>query len=181
MYSYRSNAPKTHDRKAKDVGRGLAGHIVPCEVDDPFALEPGAKIVTLRSIRGDPLADRHSRHHISDVQYQAGRLFQRLFERAQRGLAPMPLTERVDNSAPNLEGLADDQLKAQASLSRAYKALGQSGTILAKTMLIDGLTAKQVASSRGLQGKLMESFFAKRFEEVLDTLAQVFGLVATAR
>jgi hypothetical protein len=179
MISYRSNRPQpaVHDRKAKDVSRGMAGFIRECEVTDPY--DASARISVIRSVRNDPLADRHARHFITDVQYEAGRRFQQAFEIASRGPRSMPLAERVDGT-PQHTGLSDAQLKAQAALAKAYAALGQSGTILAKALLVDAMTLKQVGASRGLQGKAWEIFLGKRLEEVLDTLAQVFGLV-TAR
>jgi hypothetical protein len=47
-------ATRVHDRKAQDLP--LNAEVADVEVDDPLALEPGEKIVTLRSIRNDPLA-----------------------------------------------------------------------------------------------------------------------------
>jgi hypothetical protein len=55
------------------------------EVDNPLALEPGEKIVALRSIRNDPLARLHSHRQIDEAQYQAGRAFQSDWEKAERG------------------------------------------------------------------------------------------------
>jgi hypothetical protein len=179
MYSYRTNPPNptVHDRKAKDIARGMAGFVRECEVTDPF--DSTAKISVIRSVRSDPLADRHARHHISDCQYEAGRRFQKAFQIAEKGPRTALIAERVDGS-PKYESLTDAQLKASQQLSNCYAALGQSGSALAKAMLIDNLTVRQVAASCGLKGQNWECFFAKRFEEVLETLAQVFGLT-TAR
>jgi hypothetical protein len=44
---------KVHDRRSRDLLRNA--EVAAVEVDDPFGLEPGDKIVTLRSIRNDPL------------------------------------------------------------------------------------------------------------------------------
>ena len=44
---------KVHDRRSRDLPRNA--EVAAVEVDDPLALEPGDKIVTLRSIRNDPL------------------------------------------------------------------------------------------------------------------------------
>ena len=55
------------------------------EVDDPLALEPGEKIVTLRSTRNDPLARLHTHRQIDEAQYQGGRAFQSDWEKAERG------------------------------------------------------------------------------------------------
>ena len=53
-------------------------------VDDPY--EPGAKIVTLRNLRDDPLGRLHDRNQIDEAQFQAGRRFQADWERAEKGL-----------------------------------------------------------------------------------------------
>jgi hypothetical protein len=46
----------TYDRRATDLLRNA--QVAPAIVDDP--LEPGAKLVVLRSLRHDPLAAMHS-------------------------------------------------------------------------------------------------------------------------
>ena len=62
-----------------------------------WALEPGEKIVTLRSIRNDPLGRLHSHHQIDEAQYQGGRAFQDDWEKAERGpQAVDPGREYVD-------------------------------------------------------------------------------------
>jgi hypothetical protein len=48
---------KVHDRRSHDLP--LNAEVAPVEVDDPLALEPGDKIVALRSIRNDPLGRLH--------------------------------------------------------------------------------------------------------------------------
>jgi hypothetical protein len=53
---------KVHDRRSRDLPRNA--EVAAVEVDDPFGLEPGDKIVTLRSIRNDPL--RPAAHASSD-------------------------------------------------------------------------------------------------------------------
>ena len=53
---------KIHDRRSQDLPRNA--EVAAVEVDDPLALEPGEKIVTLRSIRNDPLGRLHSRRQI---------------------------------------------------------------------------------------------------------------------
>ena len=65
---------KVHDRRSQDLLRNA--EVAAIEVDDPLALEPGEKIVTLRSIRNDPLARLHTHRQIDEAQYQGGRAFQ---------------------------------------------------------------------------------------------------------
>ena len=64
---------KAHDRRSRDLP--LNAEVAAIEVDDPLALEPGEKIVTLRSIRNDPLGRLHSHRQIDEAQHQGGRAF----------------------------------------------------------------------------------------------------------
>ena len=77
------NPAKAHDRRSRDLLRNA--EVATVEVDNPLALEPGEKIVALRSIRNDPLARLHSHRQIDEAQYQAGRAFQSDWEKAERG------------------------------------------------------------------------------------------------
>jgi hypothetical protein len=66
------NPAKIHDRRSRDLLRNA--EVAAIEVDDPLGLDPGDKIVTLRSIRNDPLARLHTHRQIDEAQYQgAGR------------------------------------------------------------------------------------------------------------
>ena len=89
------NPAKAHDRKSRDLLRNA--EVATVEVDNPLALDPGEKIVALRSIRNDPLARLHSHRQIDEAQYQAGRAFQSDWEKAERGpRAVDPAREYVD-------------------------------------------------------------------------------------
>ena len=68
------NPAKAHDRRSQDLPPNA--EVAAVEVDNPLALEPGEKIVALRSIRNDPLARLHSHRQIDEAQYQGGRAFQ---------------------------------------------------------------------------------------------------------
>jgi hypothetical protein len=86
---------KVHDRRSNDLPRNA--EMAAVEVDDPMALEPGEKIVTLRSIRNDPLARLHTHRQIDEAPYQGGRAFQDDWEKAERGpQAVDPTREYVD-------------------------------------------------------------------------------------
>jgi hypothetical protein len=65
------NPAKIHDRRSRDLLRNA--EVAAVEVDDPLGLDPGDKIVTLRSIRNDPLARLHTHRQIDEAQYQGGR------------------------------------------------------------------------------------------------------------
>ena len=77
------NPARAHDRRSRDLPRNA--EVATIEVDNPLALEPGEKIVALRSIRNDPLGRLHSHRQIDEAQYQGGRAFQDDWEQAERG------------------------------------------------------------------------------------------------
>jgi hypothetical protein len=86
---------KVYDRRAQDLP--LNAEVATVEVDDPLGLEPGDRIIALRSTRGDPLAKLHTHHQIDEAQYRGGRAFQNDWEKAERGPKAIDLTrERVD-------------------------------------------------------------------------------------
>src|SRR4029079_5739447 len=89
------NPAKAHDRRSRDLLRNA--EVATVEAENPLALEPGEKIVALRSIRNDPLARLHTHHQIDEAQYQAGRAFQNDWARAARGpRAVAPTGEYVE-------------------------------------------------------------------------------------
>jgi hypothetical protein len=174
-YNPATQGPQIHDRRARDISRGSAGHIVEAEIDDPY--EPGAKISAVRSVRDDPLADQLARGHIDEAQFLAGRQFQKDFETAERGPRAMALTEAVDGCPPR-ETHTDAQLKAGKALSRCYGVLGKDGSILAHDMLIRAMTLRQIAISRGMPGREWERYLGRRIHEVLNCLAVVYGFAS---
>ena len=113
---------KVHDRRSKDLPRNA--EVAAVEVDDPLALEPGEKIVTLRSLRNDPLGRLHSHRQIDEAQYQGGRALQQDWEKAERGpQAVDPTREYVDGGRPR-EPITEGQRKAVLRLNRAQRELG---------------------------------------------------------
>jgi hypothetical protein len=72
------------DRHAQDPP--FNAEVAPVEIDDPLVLEPGDKIVALRSTRGDLLAKLHTHRQIDEAQFRGGRAFQADWGRAERGL-----------------------------------------------------------------------------------------------
>src|ERR1035438_8618520 len=98
---------KNHDRGSRALPRNA--EVAAVEVDDPLALEPGEKIVTLRSIRNDPLARLHSHRQIDEAQYQGGRAFQDDWEKAERG------PQAVDPSREYVDGGSDGSRSPSAS------------------------------------------------------------------
>lgn len=165
---------KIHDRRATDLPRNA--EVAAIEVDDPLALEPGEKIVTLRSLRNDPLGRLHSHRQIDEAQYRGGRAFQDDWEKAERGpRAVDPTRDYVDGGRAR-EPITERQRKAVLRLNRAERELGADGSALVHDVLIKGLTMEQVGQRRELRGQRWIDYFARRFRECLDRLALVYGL-----
>ncbi len=86
-----------YDRRSRDVP--FNAEMVEVEVDNPLALDPGEKIVAIRSIRGDPLGRLHAHHQIDEAQYRGGRAFQNDWETAERWPPAMdPTREYLDDA-----------------------------------------------------------------------------------
>ena len=171
-------ATKVHDRRSRDLPRNA--EVAPIEVDDPHALEAGEKIVTLRSIRNDPLARLHSHHQIDEAQYQGGRAFQHDWERAERGpQAVDPAREYVDG-VQTREPITEGQRQAVLRLNRIERELGADGSALVHDILVHGMNLEQVGQRRGLSSQRWKDYFARRFQECLDRLASIYGF-ATQR
>jgi len=166
-----------HDRKARDLPRNA--EVASVEIDDPLALEPGEKIVALRSIRNDPLARLHSHHQIDEAQYRGGRAFQDDWEKAERGPQALdPTREYVDGGSAR-EPITERQRRAVLRLNRIARELGTDGIVLVHEVLVEGLTMEQIGQRRGLRGQRWMDYFSKRFRECLDRLALTYGF-ATA-
>lgn len=150
------------------------------EVDDPLGLEPGDKIVALRSIRNDLLGRLHSHRQVDEAQYQAGRAFQNDWERAERGpRAVDPSRDYVDGGQMR-EPITEGQRKAVLRLNRAERELGADGSALVHDVLLQGMTMEQVGERRGLRGQRWNDYFARRFRECLDRLALTYGFSTAA-
>src|SRR6201988_2103218 len=138
---------KVHDRRSRDLPRNA--EVAAVEVDDPLALEPGEKIVTLRSIRNDPLGRLHSHRQIDEAQYQGARSFQNDWEKAERGpQAVDPSREYVDGGQFR-EPITEGQRKAVLRLNRVERELGADGSALVHEVLILGLSTEQISQRRG--------------------------------
>ncbi len=168
---------KVHDRRSQNLP--LNAEVATVEVDDPLALEPGEKIVALRSIRNDPLGRLHSHRQIDEAQYQGGRAFQNDWEKAERGpQAVDPSREYVDG-VRGREPITEAQRSAVVRLNRVLRELGADGSALVHDVLVKGMTMQQVGERRGLRTQRWKDYFARRFGECLDRLALIYGF-ATA-
>jgi hypothetical protein len=167
------NPNKPHDRRATAFSKGVANHVAPEEVDDPY--EPGSTIIVMRQRRDDTLGNLKSRKHINDAQYEGGRAFQGDFETAERGPRAIdPSKEAVDGGLMP-EPISEAQRKAVVRLNRAHRELGQEGSALVHDLVIRSWTYRQVAVARGLRGERWENYFGMRFHECLTCLAVVYG------
>ena len=170
------NAVRAHDRRAQDLP--LNAEVASAEIDDPLALEPGEKIIALRSIRNDPLGRLHSHRHIDEAQYRSGRAFQDDWEKAERGpRAVDPTREYVDGGQAR-EPITERQRRAVLRLGRIERELGADGIVLVHEVLVLGLTMEQVGLRRGLRGQRWKDYFARRFQECLDRLALIYGFAS---
>ena len=174
--SHRST--KLHDRRSSDLP--LHAEVATVKVDDPFALEPGEKIIALRSIRNDPLGRFHSHRQIDEAQYQGGRAFQTDWERAERGPKAVDPTREYVDGVQTREVITESQRKAVLRLNRCERELGADGSALVHDVLVKGMTMEQVGQRRGLRSQRWNDYFARRFRECLDRLALIYGF-ATER
>jgi hypothetical protein len=170
---------KVHDRRSRDLLRNA--DVAAIEVDDPLGLEPGDKIVTLRSLRNDPLGRLHSHRQIDEAQYQGGRCFQDDWEKAERGpQAVDPSREYVDGGQFR-EPITEGQRKAVLRLNRIERELGADGSALVHEVLILGMTMEQISQRRGLRGQRWLDYLARRLRECLDRLALIYGFATEKR
>src|ERR1700684_1458288 len=101
---------KAHDRRSRDLPRNA--EVASVEVDDPLGLDPGDRIVTLRSLRNDALARLHSRRQIDEAQYQGGRAFPNVWEKP--GAIPQAVhpSRKSADGGPSGEPITEGQRKA---------------------------------------------------------------------
>jgi len=164
--------PTVHDRRSTDAPGSAT--VAPIEVDDPY--EAGSKIVTLRNLRDDPLARLHDRKQIDEAQFQAGRQFQRDWERAEKGPCAIdPSKEAVDGGLVP-DPIDEGQTKALVRINGVLRQLGADGSAVVNDVLVHGLTMERIAERRGLGGKSWVEYFGKRFRECLDSMAVYYGL-----
>lgn len=165
--------PGIHDRRSNDLVRGARTAAI--EVDDPY--EIGGKIVTLRSVRNDPLAGLHSRGFIDEAQYQGGRAFQHDFETAERGPQAIDPSKEFVDGGKMPEPITEAMRKAVVRLNQVEKRLGQNGAALIRNVLIDRMTIDQICAARDLRTQRENDYIGKRVRECLNDLGKVYGFV----
>lgn len=168
-----------YDRRSRDVP--FNAEMVEVEVDNPLALDPGEKIVAIRSIRSDPLGRLHSHHQIDEAQYRGGRAYQNDWERAERGPQAMDPTREYVDGARAREPVTESQRQAVLRLNRVERELGTDGAALVHDVLVLGLTMDQIGQRRAVRTQRWNDYFARRFRECLDRLALIYGFATEAR
>ena len=164
-----------HDRRSRDVP--FNADVAEVEVDNPLALDPGEKIVAVRSVRSDPLGRLHAHHQIDEAQYRGGRAFQSDWERAERGPQAMDPTREYVDGARTREPVTESQRQAVLRLNRVERELGTDGAALVHDVLVLGLTMDQIGQRRAVRTQRWNDYFARRFRECLDRLALIYGFV----
>jgi len=168
-----------HDRRSHDLPYNA--EVATVEVDDPFALQHGDKIVALRSVRNDPLGRLHAHRQIDDSQYRGGRAFQGEWEKAERGPRAVDITREYVDGGERREPITEGQRQAVLRLQRAEHELGADGSMLVHEVLILGMTMEQVGQKRGLRTQRWQDYFARRLKECLDRLALIYGFATPSR
>lgn len=169
---------KIYDRRSREVP--FNAEVAEVEVDNPLALDPGEKIVAVRSIRNDPLGRLHSHHQIDEAQYRGGRAFQSDWERAERGPQAMDPTREYVDGARTREPLTESQRQAVLRLNLVERELGADGAALVHDVLVLGLTMDQIGERRAVHTQRWNDYFARRFRECLDRLALIYGFATEA-
>jgi hypothetical protein len=162
-----------HDRRSREVP--FNAELAEVEVDNPLALDPGEKIMAIRSIRSDPLGRLHAHHQIDEAQYRGGRAFQNDWERAERGPQAVDTTREYVDGTGTREPVTESQRQAVLRLNRIERELGTDGAALVHDVLVLGLTMDQIGQRRAVRTQRWNDYFARRFRECLDRLALIYG------
>lgn len=160
-----------YDRRTTDLVRNA--QVAPIEVDDP--MEPGGRLMLMRSFRDDPLARLHDRKQIDEAQYQGGRAFQHDFETAERGPQAIDPSKEFVDGGRLPEPITEAQRSAVKRLAACHRDLGLDGSSLVNDVLIHGRTLNEVCMQRRLRGEVWEKYFGKRLRECLNRLAFIYG------
>lgn len=168
-------------RADPDSGKLIAPDI------DPATLQPRQiKTVVTASLRGDPLARLHKRHHIGPAEYAAGDWIRAQLELLGRGaLRGVDIVRPyVDGGSPTREPISGAQQRAGKAIVRAHRTLGREGFALVYAILGERKYIEQVATeyaaARGTPSERDVKYLGRRFRECLNTLAHTFGFATRA-
>lgn len=168
------------DRRATDLL--LKAQVVAVEVDDPYALEPGDKIVAFRSLRDDPLARLHCRQMIDDAQYAAGKDYRRDMELIEiSGARAIDPTKEAVDGGRFVDRDSDAYGKAHKRLTEAGTVLGQFHESLIRAVLGGNLFPAQVAVVWGYTSERDQDYYARSFRTGLEALAGFYGYAPLLR
>ena len=167
-----------YDRRSREMP--FNADVAEVEVDNPLALDPGEKIMAIRSVRSDPLGRLHSHRQIDEAQYRGGRAFQNDWERAERGPQAVDTTREYVDGTSTREPLTESQRQAVLRLNRVERELGTDGAALVHDVLVLGLTMDQIGQRRAVRTQRWNDYFARRFRECLDRLALIYGFATEA-
>ncbi len=175
-----TDRPGPVDRRAGELLRNA--QVVAVEVDDPYALEPGDKVIAFRSLRDDPIERLFVRGQIDLAQRDAGAAYRRDLELAEFGGARAidPTKEAVDGGR-FVEPFTDLQRKATARLIKAGVVLGLFAESIVRTVVSSNLFPGQVAVARGFTTKRDQAHYRWIFRKALEQLADVYGTASGQR
>ena len=160
------------------------------EVDNPHRI----RVPDLKRVRGelrydpqtvlatrttrDQLSRMHKHRHISDVQYRAGREFQRNSEAASRQQRSSgDIQERVDGGRVASDGITDRMQRAARQDGDWQILLGATGYKLVYGVAINGWSVEFAAREcYGVASSSNRKYASRRLRECLDTLAESMGL-----
>ncbi|HLL28539.1 MAG TPA: hypothetical protein VKT73_12925 [Xanthobacteraceae bacterium] len=151
--------------------------VAPIEIVDPHGTNPGDKIVTFRSLRSDPIASIHARGSITDIQYDAARRYQRLYELTQIGMVQAidPAKPAVDGGRFS-DGNTDARMRAADTLAAINKELGWSAAWLFD-ILVAEMTLRDACAKRGMFSKQEQIGATLILTEALSSVAVELGLM----
>lgn len=144
-------------------------------IDDPLAVEPGAKMVAVTNLAEHPLEMMLARRRLDQAQYEAGVRFRRIYEAAAigpgRGIDPGHI--KVDGGRMG-DPLSDAVVHAHSELARIIPKLGKRGSHIVLSICGRGLTVTELAERYdGYQSpKQNVAFITLRLQEALEFLAE---------
>jgi hypothetical protein len=165
-------------------GRARPPHAAPVltgrvAVPDPYGGRDERLVATVNR-RVDVLETERSAGRLSDAAYGVGRIVQAVFERA-RGIGPAPgwrERDRVDAAWVHEAAIVyalEDARKVQAHKERIRAALGMIDARLLEQVLGDRLTYAECAAARGRAGERGIAYYAARFRDALEALADAWA------
>ena len=176
------NPAKAHDRRSRDLLRDA--EVATVEVDDPLALEPGEKIVALRSMpRRSARSPALPPAEIDEAQICGGASHFSGFGEADvarlRAVDPDPgdMSMAARAAKPITEGQRKAVLRLKPGQTRA---LAPNGSALVHDVLVQGLTMEQIGQRRGpVYPKRWSDYFFQAIPRMPRPAGAVVGRFAT--